>query len=151
MPKPSCSRPPHRDLHNIAETSAHPYNCGNCSSVTRPSIRTGAPSLSISFCNLFASRPPPPMSTCRRGRLVRSAAATSISVSKPLRGTNRLTPTISSASSLTPNSRRAEIRSSLLNGRNLCVSTPGGITVIGREFPPARRASAAGYSPAAMM
>ena len=151
MPKPSCSSPPHLDRHNIAETSAHPYKRGNCSSETRPSMRTGAFSLSISFCKRSASRPPPPMSTCKRGRLARSDAATSISVSKPFRGTNRLTPTINSASSLTPNSRRDDARSSLLSGLNLCVSTPGGITVIGREFPAARRASPAGYSPAAMM
>ena len=44
MPKPSCSSPPQRVRHGIANTSAQPYRRGRSSLATRPRNRTGASS-----------------------------------------------------------------------------------------------------------
>ena len=43
IPKPSCSRPAHRDRQHSANTSAHPYSARQVGEGTRPSSRTGAP------------------------------------------------------------------------------------------------------------
>ena len=91
------------------------------------------------------------MTNCSFGRDLASKAAARMAVSKPLRGTRRLTPTTSSASGSTPKWARAAARWSGPSGTNRVVSTPGGTTVTGSALPAARSPSAAGYPPAAMM
>ena len=115
MPKPSCSSPPHLLRHSMVEISAQPYRSGRSSNGVRPKKRTGAPNLLASSFRRFASRPAPAMSISNCGRSRASRATAEIAISKPLRGTRRLTPTMSSAVGDTPKCSRADTRSPALN------------------------------------
>ena len=151
IPKPSCSSPPHRLRHSMANTSAQPYNGGRSALGMRPRKVTGASSSSERRRNRSSSRPPPAITNRSFGRTRARRATARIAVSKPLRGTSREMPTMTSASAASPKCSRAAERSLSLSGWNLSGSTPHGTTVIGSSRPAAWTASAAGYPPAAMM
>ena len=90
------------------------------------------------------------MATSRSGRAGASRAAARITMSKPLRGTRRLTAVTIRASSGRPRRRRVVRRSSCEIGMKRSVSTPGGMTTEFNRRPAQRCASASGYPPAAM-
>ena len=145
MPKPSCSRPPHRLRHSIVYTSAQPYRAGSSSLATRPRNRTGA---SSSVDERFAA-------AARRARHRRSPAAGRARSAQARRGADRRVEPLARHETADaddqlgvgrqpearPRGAHARRRSS---GRNRSVSTPGGTTVIGRVRPAARSASRAG-------
>ncbi len=138
MPKPSCSRPPHRLRHSMANTSAHAVEGGQVGlgdpargaapgrRGERPAGRAGP-----------GRGPSPPMATTRSGWSGARRAAASISTSMPLRGTRRLTLTTTRASPGRSNRARALARASASSGTKRSTSTPGGTTVTGQG--PARR------------
>ena len=99
MPKPSCSSPPQRLRHTIANTSAQPYSCGRSSSGTRPRKRT-APARSCARDALepasIAARPP--IATVRSGCSADAAA--------PQPGSRRRSPCAARAGSRRPRARR---------------------------------------------
>ena len=104
MPKPSCSRPPHRLRHSIVYTSAQPYSAGRSSFVDPTEESHGGTELCGELAQpLLVAATTGDRQHAGRGATARNIAAARIAVSKPLRGTSRLMLTISSASTGTPN------------------------------------------------
>ena len=83
----------------MANTSADPSSSARSASVTHPRNRTGAPQWRASRSSRARSRPVPAMARTRSGRSRARSDAAAISTSMPLRGTSRLSDTMSSASS----------------------------------------------------
>ena len=138
MPNPSCSSPPQRLRHSIANTSAQPYSSARSSSGTRPSIAPALWCASPRRSSRDRSRPLPPIATRRSGR-VAPAPPTPLEDIHALAGTRRLRLRITRPSSGRSKRARALACCSGSSGRNLSVSTPGGTTVTGSDRrPPAR-------------
>ena len=103
MPKPSCSSPPQRLRHTWRTRRRSRRAAGRSSSGTRPRKRTGHRCLGGQALEAALGRARRRRWRRRRsGRSAASRPAASISTSKPLRGTSRLTPTTSGTSAGRP-------------------------------------------------
>ena len=107
IPKPSCSSPPHRVRHGMANTSAAPCRSGRSSWSMRPKNVTGATRCSAAGRRRRRwSRPRPAMTSWRSRYREASCPTASMTTSKPCRGTSREIDATSSASAGNPNRAR---------------------------------------------